>query len=252
MRIFGLLFLMMSFDIFADEIQSVSQHISIRKQNETGRQQDLLAKITIDRKFDLGLQGTYLERFDLYEKRAGAFLVYRPQERWNLEFRYLQGIGSEILPERQSILSAYYAWAPGLTPFVFYRDTRYSSTHLHTVSLGLEIEKIPHLIFIPTTMLGKATFNTISETEDVHSFGLKIIYYSEQKFSFSIFGYKGQEASQGVVGRSSEMIDTLSGGITASVFLASNLKSEIILDHTDYDQLNNQFQTTTLNLTWML
>ena len=58
---------------FGHEVQSISQHINLRKQNKIGRQQDLIARASVTRKLDLGVQGTYLERFNLFEKKIWCF-----------------------------------------------------------------------------------------------------------------------------------------------------------------------------------
>lgn len=238
---------------FGHEVQSISQHINLRKQNKIGRQQDLIARASVTRKLDLGVQGTYLERFYLFEKRFGAFLKSKLSDRLNIELKYLQGFKTEILPEKQTILSSYYSLTQGITSFIILRDTRYSVTHINNAGLGFEIETFPNFIIVPQVNFGKATFNGPAETKDVYSSGLKVIYYKENHFSFSLFGYKGREISQGLIGRTMANlpIDTLSGGASASYYVLSDLKAEIIFDHTDYDQLKTEFHTTTLNLTWM-
>ncbi len=251
MRWIALVLSILSISANAHEILSITQHVNIRKQNETGWQQDVIARIELNRKFDVGAQATYLERFDFFEKRVGGFVVYRPTEAWTLEARYLQGMGNEILPEKQGILSAYYAAAPGFAPFVFYRDTRYSVTHLHTVTIGTEIEKIRNIIIIPSFMVGRATFKSPGKTDDVHNYGLRAIYYVEKKWAFTVFSYKGKEASQGIIGRSTQLVDTLSGGLGGTWYFTEDLRADLIFDHTDYDQLNTEFHTTTLNVSWM-
>ena len=79
---------------------------------------------------------------------------------------------------------------------------------------------------------------------------MKLAYYREKFYSLCIFGYKGVEASQGIVGKSNFLIDTASGGLGGSYHFIPQFKTELILDHTDYKQLKNQFLTTTLNLVW--
>lgn len=250
MRWIALLFVLLSLSAQAHEILSITQHVNIRKQDEIGWQQDVIARLEFNRKFDFGTQATYLERFDLYEKRAGGFVVYRPNDKWTLEARYLQGMGNEILPEKQAILSAYLAAGSGFAPYLYYRDSRYSVTHLHTLNLGVEIEKIPYFIIIPSVMVGRATFKSPGETDDVHNYGVRVVYYVEKKFSLMAFAYKGKEASQAIIGRSTELIDTLSGGLGGSYYFSEDLKADLIFDHTDYDQLNSEFHTTTLNISW--
>jgi hypothetical protein len=248
---FFLLFSFLSLSVFAHEIQSLSQYIHIRKQNDIGRQQELIAKMNINRKFDFGLQATYLERFSFFEKRGGVSVSYRPNHKWNVDIRYLHGVGNKILPQHQSILSTYYSLSKGLTPFFIFRDSKYSTTDLNTLNAGIEIELIPHMIFIPMLMGGKATFTSLSKTQDVHNYGMRAIYSLEQKFAFSLFGFKGKEASQGVIGQSTFLIETLSGGASMAYFFIPKMRTELIFDHTDYKEIKTQFYTTTLNLTWI-
>jgi hypothetical protein len=250
-RWIALLLTFFSFSLYAHEITSVTQHVTLRKQDEVGLQQDVIAKINLNKIFDIGAQATYLERFDLFEKRVGGFMVIRPHKKWTVEARYLQGMGNEVLPEKQAILSAYYAAGPGYSPYVFYRDSRYSVTHLHTINFGVEIEKIANIILIPSFMVGKATFKPLGKTDDVHNYGLRAIYYVEKTWAFTLFGYKGKEASQGIIGRSTELVDTLSGGLGGTYYFTDELKADLFFDHTDYDQLNTEFHTTTLNISWM-
>lgn len=250
MRFLPLFFLLGLNTAFADELQSVTQHIDIKKQGETAWQQDLLYRHDLDRKWQIGVQGTYLERFDKYEKRAGAIIVYRPSELWTFEARYLQGMGSEILPERETSLTAYHSTMVGIAPFFSLKDSRYSNTTLDTFNLGVEIEKIEGFIFIPSMTVGAAKFKDPNETKAVYTFGLRASYYQESKYIVSLFGFTGKEASQAITGKSSELVTTLTGGASFEWFFSDSLRAEIIVDHTDYDQLNNQFITSTLNLRW--
>ncbi len=228
-----------------------TQHISITRQNETGWQHDLSVKHDLGRKWSAGLGGTYVERFSFFEKRYGAFLGYQASERLSLEARYYLGENdNEILPRDQKILSAYYSLFPGLTPYIYYRDNRYSVTRVHEARLGMEIEKIPHVILIPQVMFGKATFESPGGTETIHNYGLRAMYYVEKTFTAFIFGYRGKEASQGIVGTSNILVDTRTGGLGGSWYLNDIFRAELVFDHTDYDQLKNQFLTTTLNLYW--
>lgn len=240
-----------SHSAYAHELQSITQHVNLRKQDESGLQQDLIARFNLNRKFDIGVQGTYLERFDLYENRVGGFVTARPLDGWTLEARYLQGIGNEILPEKDFIFTAYHSFTQGLSPFLTYRDARYSLTHLHALNLGIEIEKIQNIILIPSIMTGKATFKDPADTKDVYSFGLRVVWYKEAHYSFSLFSYKGKEASQAVIGRSSELIDIFSGGLSAAWHFSPEWRAELVFDHTDYDELQTEFHTTTLNLSRM-
>lgn len=234
------------------EIQTITQHVNMRKQKQSGWQQDVLARIKASDNFDIGAQATYLERFNLFDERVGGFVIYRPDDhQWSLEARYLQGMGNEILPERQTVLSGYYSLGQGLSPYLYYNDSRYSTTTVHTVNAGVEIEKFPGFIIIPSLMMGKASFNAPEETKDVHSYGLRVVYYQEKKFAISAFAYQGKEASQGIIGESSSLVDTLTGGLGLAYFFTPDFKSELTFDHTDYDQLGTEFHTTTLNLSWM-
>jgi len=240
----------LSTSAFAHQLQSVTQHINLQRQNQTGWQQDILGKMTLSRKWEVGVQGTYLERFGFYENRGGLFALYHPSDSLTLEGKILAGGDNQILPQLQSSLSAYLAVADGITPFGTYKDTSYSITRLHMVSLGVEIEKMTNFLIIPQVMFGKASFKAPASTRDIHSYGVKLAYYREKFYSLFIFGYKGVEASQGIVGKSNFLIDTMSGGLGASYHFRPQFKTEVIVDHTDYQQLKNQFLTTTLNLVW--
>lgn len=251
MKGFVILLALLSADAFSHEIQSVTQVVSLRRQKETGKQQDISGTFELSRKFDVGVQGTYLERFNIYDKRAGGFVTYRPSEKLSLQARYLIGNGNEILPEKQATLSGYYSLGRGLAPYFYYRDSQYSITRVHTANVGIEIEKIPHVILVPSFMSGKATFQSPAKTENLYNFGLRAIYYREGIYSFSVFGYKGTEASQGIIGKSTVLVDTTTGGASFTWNVLTSLKAEIIIDHTDYDQLNTEFVTSMLNLTWM-
>jgi hypothetical protein len=245
--LFALVFL--STSVLAHEIQLITQYIQIQRQNETGWQQDILGKYTLSRKFDLGIQGTYLERFDLYENRVGGFLNYHPFDSLTLNLGVLYGDDNEILPEFQYALSAYYAATEGVSGFLSYRDNRYSVTRLHTVNMGVELEK-SGFILIPQLMLGRATLESPTETKNVQNYGIKAIYYKENIYSVFLFAHRGIEASQGIIGASNLLVDTRTGGFGGSYNFIPELKTEIIVDYTDYEQLKNQFLTTTLNLVW--
>ncbi len=241
---------LLSTSALAHQIQSITQHIDLRRQNQTGWQQDILGKMTVTRKWDVGVQGTYLERYSFYENRGGMFALYHPNESLTLEAKVLVGGNNQILPRLQSSLSAYLALFDGFTPFATYKDIRYSVTRLHNGTLGAEIEKFTNILIIPQVMFGKASFDAPKSTRDVHSYGLRLAYYREKFYSLFLFGYKGVEASQGIVGKSTFLIDTTSGGFGASYHFVPQLKTELIVDHTNYEQLKNQFVTTTLNLVW--
>ncbi len=241
---------LITLDSYAHELQSTTQFINLRPTNQVGWLQEFDGRVSINQKFDAGLQTSYLERFNLFEKRLGGYLTYRPSETLTFEARYLQGNRNQILPEKQAILSAYYSMADGFTPYIFYRDSRYSQTRVHTATFGMEIEKLKDIIFLPTFMLGKATFESPARTHDAYNYGLKAIYYQDHRYSFSVWGNKGREASQGIIGQSTILVDTLSAGASVGYNLTYNIKAELLFDHTDYQELNTQFHTTTLNLSW--
>jgi hypothetical protein len=250
-RFFVLLTVLFSLNVSAHEVQSITQYLNIRKTDQVGWLQDIIARAKVNDKFDVGAQASYLERFDLYEKRLGGFVTYRPDNKWTFEARYLQGMGNQILPEKQTTLSTYYGWGDGYSPFLFYRDTRYTVTTVHTANLGVEIEKIPNFIFVPSVTIGRATFKSPADSNDVYSYGLRAIYYKERKYQFSAWAYKGREASQGIIGQSTILVDTVSGGLGAGYWFTEGFRGELLFDHTDYDQLKTEFHTTTLNLSWM-
>jgi len=236
----------------AHEVSLITQHISLKKQHQSGWQQDVIARAAVSRNFDVGLQGTYLERFDLFENRMGGYLMYHPTNRLTLDARYLRGKSTnEILPLDQFDFSAYYALFKGYTPFLFFRDSRYSITDLQTLTIGVEIEKIPHFIIIPQFMFGSAAFESPADSKNVHGISLKVMYYVEKQFSLFAYGSSGKEASQGIVGQGSLLVDTLTGGLGGGYFLSPDLRAELFVDHTDYQELQTQFLTTTLQLRWM-
>lgn len=252
MKLLLLILFLSTSTVFAHDVALVTQHVAIRKQSISAWQQDVLARAVVSPVLDLGLQATYLERFDFHENRYGGFLIYHPSTALTVEGRYLRGEReNEILPKDEYNISAYYALAPGFTPFLIYRDVDYSITELHTLNLGLEIEKIRHFIIVPQVMFGSATFERPSETKNVHNVGLRIMYYREQDYSLFIFGSKGEEASQAIIGRRSILVSTLTGGAGAGYFVTPALRAELLVDHTDYEEINNQFLTTTLQLRWI-
>ena len=252
MKLLLLLLLLLPGLVLAHEVALITQHISLKKQHQSGWQQDVIARAAVSRNVDIGLQGTYLERFDLFENRIGGNLMYHPTNRLTLDARYLRGKSSnEILPLDQFDFSAYYALFKGYTPFLFFRDARYSITDLQTITLGVEIEKIPHFIIIPQFMFGSAAFESPADTKNVHGISLKVMYYVEKQFSLFAYGASGKEASQGITGQGSRLVDTLTGGLGGGYFLTNDLRAELFVDHTDYQELQNQFLTTTLQLRWM-
>ena len=234
----------------AHDIQFITQYLDIKKQKTSGWQQDVLARVNLSRKLDLGMQATYMERFDVYDKRVGAFVGYSPTDRLFLEAKYLQGMGNELLPEKQSQLTAYYVFGSGYSGFSTLKNSRYAFTTLDTVNLGIEIEKIPSFIIIPQFMLGKATFKSPAETNDIYNYGLRLVFYRDKTFSVYGFGYRGKEATQGIVQISNIMVDTTTGGFGGGYYFSKNFRAELIVDHTDYEEIKNQFITTTLLLNY--
>lgn len=229
-----------------------TQHITITRNNAIGRMHEVFVKHDLNRKYSVGINGSYLERFSFFEKRAGAFVGLRATDKLTLQGHYHLGEGdNEILPREQRALSAYYALGSGFTPYAVYRDHRYSQTRVHMLNLGTEIEKIPNVILIPQVMIGNATFDGPASTETIHNYGLRAMYYVEKKFTAFVFGFRGKEATQGIVGvGTNELVDTRTGGLGGSWFFKDNLRAELVFDHTDYEQLKNQFLTTTFNLYW--
>lgn len=248
MRWLSLLIIFITVSAQAHEILSTTQHVNIKKSKKIGWQQDVSARVEVNQKLDVGAQATYFERFDLYEKRVGGFIFLRPTERWTFEVRYLQGKGNQILPEKQTTLGSYYSYADGLAPFLYLRDSRYSVTKLNTATAGIEIEKLPNIIIIPSFMVGRAGMLNPRETKSVYNYGLKVVFYREKNFSLTGYTFRGREASQAIIGISNMVIDTTTGGFGGSYNFTPDFKAELLIDHTDYNQLKNQFVTTTLNL----
>ncbi len=251
LRLISLLALFLSTSVFAHEAQLVTQHIKSNKQNESAWQFDALAKAVLNPKFQFGLHGSYLERFDLYEKRAGAFAFFNLSDTLTIEARYLKGeSGVEIFAKDHYAMTVYHSLGAGFSPYITYLNSLYEVVHLQMLRLGIEIEKFRNIIIIPQVMIGQAQFNDPGEVKEVNNFGLKVIYYVEQQYSFSAFAYKGTEAAQVIVGRSNQVIETKTAGASASYYFIPDLRSEIVFDYTDLGELDNQFLTTTLNLVW--
>lgn len=245
----GIVFL--STSALAHEVQLITQHLKINRQNDMGLQSDLFAKATLSPKIDVGLQATYLERFSFYEKRAGAFLVLRPSPNLTFEARYMKGDGDvEILPREQYSLGVYHALSDGLSPFLSYQNVLYSITHVQSFRAGIEIEKIDNIIIIPQLMIGQAQFEDPAEVQEVNSLGLKVIYYREDLYSLLAYVFKGLEASQAIIGRSSTTVETKTIGAGAGYYFLPGVKTELIFEYLDLGELDNQFMTTTLNLAW--
>jgi hypothetical protein len=251
-RILPLIFIMIfcSGALYAHDIQLITQHLDIKKQNKVGWQQDIIARATFSRKLDAGLQATYLSRFNISDKRVGAFIGFSPIDRLFVEVKYLQGMGNTILPEKSTQLTSYYTIASGLSAFGVLKNNRYARLNLNSVNLGIEIEKIPSFIIIPQVMIGNAIFKDPAQTKSIHSFGLKGVFYREKNFSVFVFGAKGREPAQVITGVSNIMVSTVSTGAGGGYYFKSNFRGELIFDHTDYQQIHNQFFTTTLLLNY--
>jgi hypothetical protein len=234
----------------ASEIQWAVQNVRLRKQKQSGWQHDFFAKTSLAPKLDVGLEGSYIERFSLYDTTYGGMIGYHFNNKFYTEAHYTQGIGNQLLPERDTTLTSYYALVPGFSPYLTLRDSRYSDTKVQSATLGGEIEKWPHILIIPQVMLGKSKFKTDSSKESIYSYGFKTLYYTEGKFSVYLYGYKGLEASQGIIGSSNLRIHTTTGGAGGSYFIIKNLKAELSVDHTDYKELKNQFITSTFSLNY--
>lgn len=237
--------------IYAHEVQYIGQHVKLNRQGKSGWQQDVLARAVLSPKHEVGLQGTYLERFDLYERRAGALYTFRPNDQWTLEAKWMHATDdADLLPLDYYQLSAYYGWIPGYAPYLFYRKSIYSITHVDLVTLGLEIEKIKRVVLIPQFSQGTARFNDPNETKGVHNYGLRVVYYVEDKYSLHTYYYQGREASQGIVGASSILVNTRSTGFGGAYSFTPTLRAIASFDYTDFTKIQNQFLTTTLNLIW--
>lgn len=250
-RLISLAILFLSTSLFAHEVRLTNQHLKLNRQHQSAWQSDIRAKATLSEKVEAGLTATYLERFDLFEKRAGVFALYSPSELLTIEAQYIQGMEDvEILPQHHYQLTAYHALKTGMSPFVTYANRLFSVTHVQSLNAGIEIEKIQNIIIVPQIMVGQARFDNAAEIERIYHFGLKAIYYQENKYTFSLYGFKGTEASQGVFGQSNILINTLTGGAGVGYHFTSDVKTEFIFDYTDYDEINNQFLTSTLNLVW--
>lgn len=247
--LFFILFL--SANVFPHELQFIGQHIKLNRQQESAWQSDVIGRATVNSNWELGFQGTYLERFDLYETRVGGLFKYRISPTLTFEARYLKGDSQvEILARDHYFLSLYHSLSQGISPFFIYQNALYSSTHVQSFRTGVEIEKIKQIILIPTLMFGQAQFKSPAEVSEVNSLGLRALYYEDLRYFFSVFAAKGIEAAQAVIGQSSQTVSTTTGGFSAGTWFYSKLKAEFIFDYTDYDELNNQFLTSTLNLVW--
>ena len=250
-RLISLSTLVLSTTLFAHEVRVTNQHLKLNRQQQSAWQSDIRAKATLSEKWEAGLTATYLERFDRFEKSAGVFALLSPSDLLTIEAQYIQGPQDvEILPRHHYQFTAYHGLKMGMSPFLSYANRLFSVTHVQSLRAGIEIERIQNIILIPQIMIGQARFDNAAEIERIHNFGLKAIYYRENLYSFSVYGYKGAEASQGIFGQSNILIKTLTAGTGLGYHFTSAVKTEFLFDYTDYDEINNQFLTSTLNLVW--
>ncbi len=235
---------------FAAEMLYSVQHLKLKKFNFTGWEHDVFAKTNLSQNLIAGLEGSYVERFSLYETTYGGLMGYKFTDKFYVEAHYNQGIGNKLLTERQTQIISYYSLFPGVAPFIILKDKRYSDTKLLDFTLGAEIEKWPHILIIPQAMIGKSKFKSDNSQETIYSYSLKAIYYTEDKFSIFAYGSRGLESAQSITGASlsNQRIHTLTGGAGGSYNIFKNLKAEISVDHTDYHEIKDQFITSTFSL----
>lgn len=233
--------------VSANEYMAGVQNVYLKKQQQSGWQNDLMAKFNLNDHWDAGAEFTYLKRFSIYDKRYGAFVVYRNGNALSLEAHFNQGIGNKILSEKQETLTAYYALTKGISPFLTLRNSEFSSSKVQTVSLGTELELIPHWIFIPQFMIGRSKVEGASDLS-LHNVGLKAQYYVEKNYSLSGFFYKGVEASESVTGAPNSRLKTTTFGVGSSYYLFSNVYADLIVEQDKYKELDNKFFVTTLNI----
>jgi hypothetical protein len=252
LRLSLVLMVFLSGIVSAHEIQFSNQYIQINKQNTQGFQSTLIGRAEVNQKWNVGILANYLERFSFYENRLGMLATYKPNDLFTIEARFIKAEGgTKILPQDQYRMTVYHRLSEGLTPFFSYQDSTYSITHLQTVNFGMEIEKIKHFIVIPQLMMGRAKFKDPVNSREVNSIGLKIMYSVENNYAFFLFANKGIEASQSVTGVAAKTLNTKTSGLGANYYFNPTIKVEGLFDYTDYEELSNQFLTSTINLTWM-
>jgi len=241
----------LSSNIFASELHLSHQYLHINNTGKAGHFSHVAIKTHANEDIQFGLTANYLERFDFYETNLGPQLIFKLNERISVEAKYLKAkSGSEILAQDQYLLSVYMSHSPGYSSALTYQNSKYSLTHVQWLRWGLEIEKFKHLIIIPYALVGQAHFHDPFSSREINSFGAKIISQHVDQYRFLLFASKGIEASQGIIGRSSQTIETktIGGGIGRN--LSNDIKLDALFDYTDLGKLNNQFLTTTLNLNW--
>jgi hypothetical protein len=238
--------------LHASELNFSQQYLHINKTGKAGHLSQLAVKTHTTDNLSVGISANYLERFGLYETSIGPQLIYKLNDELALEAKYLKAqSGSEILATDQYFLALYKAHSPGYSSAFSYQNSKYSLTHLQWIRWGLEIEKFKHLIIIPYALIGQAHFHRPFNSREVNSFGAKIISQHLDQYRFLAFASKGIEASQGLIGRLSQTIETktIGGGIGHN--FSNDIKIDALFDYTDLGKLKNQFLTTTLNLNWI-
>lgn len=229
-----------------------TQYLKLYRQNEVGKQVLINARGDINPRWGFILNGAYLERFDLYERRLGTGLVFSPQAGTTTEVTYSKAAaGSEILPSEQLIGTIYQSITHGTSAFLTIWDARYSQTRVNLARLGLELEKIKNITLIPQVSLGQATFRDPQESREVNNLQFKVIYHRENNYFISLLAAQGIEASQGIVGRSSETVRTRTGALGAGFYIFEHTKAEALFEYIDFKQLKNQFLTSSVGLTRM-
>jgi opacity protein-like surface antigen len=243
---------LLSDTLSASELLLSQHYLHINNTGKTGHLSQLGIKTHTTDNLSVGISANYLERFDFYETSVGPQLIYKLNDQLALEAKYLKAkTGSEILATDQYFLSLYMAHLKGYSSAFAYQNSKYSLTHLQWIRWGLEIEKFKHLIFIPYVLIGQAHFHRPFNSREVNSFGAKVISQHIDQYRFIAYASKGIEASQGLIGRDSQTIETKTIGAGVGHNLSQSIKLDALFDYTDLGKLNNQFLTTTLNLNWI-
>jgi opacity protein-like surface antigen len=251
-RLIFIFLVFLSGNIFASDLNLVHQYLHINKNGKSGQLTQLGLKTNATENIKLGISSNYLERFDLYEFNLGPQFIFKINESTSIEAKYLKSkADSEILPSDQYYLSLYQAHVPGYSSSFSYQNSNFSLTHLQWIRWGLEIEKFKHFIVIPYALLGQAHFHRPLNTREVNSLGFKVISQHVDTYRLIFFASKGIEASQALIGRSSQTIETKTIGAGLGHNFSNDLKVDALFDYSDLGKLNNQFLTTTLNFNWI-
>jgi hypothetical protein len=237
---------------WANEVNLSSQQVYLKKQKQNGHEQDIRANVKVKPDVHFGLEARYLERFSFFEKSFGLNFKFSPFSGLTLIARRNQGLKTTIIPRESTSLEGYYSLSAGFSPYLIAKKNIYSLTTTDMMIMGIEIEKYPRLIVIPTILLGQAQSNSPSSTKAISGYGIKIIYYEENQFSTSVFFSRGKEPSQGILGDSFNLISTETLGLSLAKDLISDyFRMELVLNQTHYQEIKNQFIAGTINLTWM-